>query len=230
MTKRLCLLGLVLPVCVASTCTISGDLRFVTSDTLDVAEAEITISETGGGALATVEAIIRLDALTYVTLQDGQAVEVNGEELTRSSSTGEYRGSVATAAQYTVTVREPTLGVQGTAITAPGDFTITSPADGAAVSLSGFTVSWSNVDATQEVEVTISQRLLGEDLTLTLAEGVDTGSITVTAARIADARFGQGVDVTISVTKISELNAISGFESGTLQSRVTQSVTATPGA
>ncbi len=230
MTKRLCLLGLVLPVCVASTCTISGDIRFVSTDTLDVAEADITISQTGDGTQATVEATIRLDALTYVTLQDGQSVEVGGEELTRSSATGEYRGSIATAAQYTVTVREPTRGVQDTTISAPGDFAITSPEDGGSASLSGFTVSWSNADADLKVEVTISQRLLGEDLTLTLAEGVDTGSIAVTAARIADAGFGQGVDLTISVTKINELDAINGFGDGTLQSRLTQSITAEPSA
>ena len=230
MTKRFCLLGFVLPVCVAATCTLSGDIRFVSTDTLDVAEADITISQTGDGTQATVAATIRLDALTYVTLQGGQAVEVNGEELTRSSATGEYRGSVATAAQYTVTVREPTRGVQDTTITAPGDFAITSPVDSGSASLSGFTVSWSNADAGLMVEVTISQRLFGEDLTLTLDPATDTGSVAVTAADIQDAGFGQGVNLTISVTKISELDAINGFGSGTLQSRFTQSITAEPGA
>jgi len=230
MIKRTSLLSCVLVVCVGMMCSINGDLRFVETETLDQVDATLTISQAANASQATVEAVISDGPLTYVNLKDDQAVEVDGTALSRSSLTGRYSATVNAADQYTVTVREPTIGVHNTTITAPADFIITSPLDDGTASLSGFTITWSNADGNLQVEVALTQRILGETRTLILDPVQDTGNMAVGAQALADARFGQGADLTVTVTKVNELGAISGFRSGTLQARRAKLVVAQPGS
>ncbi|MBN2563147.1 MAG: hypothetical protein JXQ75_19670 [Phycisphaerae bacterium] len=229
MRKQLGMLCLVPALCSAMTCDITGEIRFVETETLDNADAAITITQAAGAPQATVEATITLDAWTYVQLKDTQVVEVNGEALSRTASTGLYRATIDAAETYTITVREPTRGVQDTVISSP-DFNITSPQAGGTASLSGFTITWSNANANLQAEALLEQTLLGRPLSLALGPVPDAGSLAVGAPDMASAGFGQGADLTIAVTRISELGSISGFRNGTLQAQRCESNAVQPAA
>ena len=111
---------------------------------LDRADCTMKISQTSTDSQATVIATITDGDGNYVELSDDQAVAVNQRNLSGPGSNGQYTKTVPVSDNYTVTVTEPSRGVENTTIDAPADFEITSPTDGQGVSLSGFTLNWSN--------------------------------------------------------------------------------------
>ena len=229
MRKQLVLAALVLTLCMGLTadisCQPSGTIA--TYVPLDEANATVAISQTAGQAEATVAATIVSRYGLTIQLQEGQAVLVNGQALTGPDLFGMYVQTIASADEYTVRVNEPTRGVEDTTIAAPAAFEITSPAAGAVVSLSGFTVSWSNADPNLQVEITLTQTLFSQR-TRGFGPYADTGSKTFTVEELAN-DFRQGADLFITVTKVNERAGINGFQSGTLSVDLSRTVSASPG-
>lgn len=212
---------------VSGSCSFGGGLILFTSAPLHQTDCTITISEVQGAADAAVEASV-MDGSRYVRLQSDQSIQVNDTALDGPASGGSYDATIDAANQYVVTVTEPTRGVEDTIIDAPADFAITSHADGDGASLSGFVLTWSNADAALEIELHITQRILGRDHEKTLSADEDTGTMNVSAADLS--QFQQGADVTLTLTKIRETDSVAGFASGLLQARKSVSLALTPGA
>ncbi|HPF38718.1 MAG TPA: hypothetical protein P5081_08290 [Phycisphaerae bacterium] len=197
-----------------------------TGTTLDDANAIVTIRRTAGQAQAAVEASFTR-GIANVNLTDEQSITINGEDFNRTGST--FFASIDANSTYTLVVREPTRGVESTTLAEPGDFEITAPASGGTASLSGFTIEWTNADPSLQIEVRVSQTLLGEAKSMSIGPVGDTGAVTITDAQIAQAGFGQGASLTISVTRLSETSQVNGFASGVMQARLTKSTTANAG-
>ncbi|MFH1748636.1 MAG: hypothetical protein ABIG44_16495 [Planctomycetota bacterium] len=231
MFKYATFICLTIGLCAGATCTITfpgdgngGPGSYVP---LDQADAIITITQTAAGAQAEVAARIT-DAFGFtVLLQDGQAVEVNTQALTGPGGDGYYRQTVPVANNYTITVNEPTRGVQDTTIASAAGFEIASPAAGATASLSGFTVTWSHADANLTVEVSLTQTLFGEVQTNDLGPFADTGTLTLTDDDLID--FAQGADLHITVTRSIEQTGIAGFNSGTIIVQHAETIAVVPG-
>lgn len=224
MTLRAILLLAVVPACAGSTCSVNVNVNSATP--LDEATAIINIRRTENQSQATVEAAVTR-GFANVELTDEQSIMVNGVELNRTG--GLFVASVPAADNYTVSVREPTRGVDTTHIAEPGGFDIVSPPAGGVASLSGFMVEWTDAQAGFLAEVRITQTLLGEPKSLTVGPLADTGSLVITDAQIADGEFGQGATMTLTVTRIAEETDVNGFASGTLRARLTKSITVNAG-
>ncbi len=147
-----------------------------------------------------------------VELTDGQAVEVNGQPLTGPNADLKYTASVARSNTYVIRTVEPTRGVLDTTVHAPPVITITSPSNGQEVSLSGFTVTWSNPDPDLSSRVRLRQTLLGQTREFVSDVRADEGEITLTAANLAN--FQQGADIEVTVQRIRQASAIQGFNTG----------------
>lgn len=226
MKKWYLLSCLLLVVSMGQTCSINIGVGGNTP--LDEADASIIISRIANNTSAAVSATIR-SGFVGLRLGEDQEITVNGEKLNDTGFSGTFGATVDAASQYTVTVREPTRGIEDTTISEPADFEITSPGNGGVASLSGFTINWSNPNASLQVEVKLTQTLLDEQLELELDPFTDTGSVDISSTDIQNAGFGQGADLIIRVTKINERNSIGGFGQGVLQARLTKTSAATPG-
>lgn len=234
MFKRVALIGLVAGLCAGMTCTIQfpddggggggGSGLYVP---LDQADAVITISQSGDNAQADAAARITNGLGLTALLQDGQSVAVNSQTLTGPGGDGHYRRAIPVADTYTITVNEPTRGVLDTTIVSPGGFAITSPAADGPASLSGFTVTWSNPDASFTVLILLTQTLFGEEQTREFGPFADTGSQSFDDDDLME--FAQGADLLITVTRVNEQPDIDGFSSGTLIVRHSETVSTTPG-
>ncbi len=223
--KRLfCCLAL-LAFAAGSDCTIN--ISFDGDAPLTDAVAFITIDRADDEPDVTVLADITL-GFAGLDLGDDQGIRVNGRELSATGPSGQYGAIIDAATQYLISVREPTRGIEETTVSPPPDFQITSPADGAAASLSGFVLQWSGADPALLVQVRLTQILLDDPLELDLGVFEDSGSVEITSAELQDAGFGQGADLIIELTKINEFD-VAGFRSGTAHVRRTKSITIDPG-
>ena len=229
MLKRTALLVLIAGICTGATCSFQlDDGLFGGSSSyvpLDDADATIVISELTGLDEADVEARITSRFGLTVEFEREQAVAVNSQDLSGPDD-GYYLGTVATTANYTVTVTEPTRGVEETTIASSAGAEITSPASGAAASLSGFTLTWSNADPNLTVEITLRQTIFGDEITEQFGPFTDTGSQSFDDGDLKE--FRQGADLLITLTRINERSTIDGFKTGTLMVRHYQTIAVTP--
>ena len=229
MLKRTALLILVVGICSGATCTLQldDDLFGDTSSyvALDKATATIIISELEGLDEAEVQARVTSQLGLTVQFQRDQAVSVNSQDLTGPDA-GYYLGSVTAADTYTVTVSEPTRGVEETTIASSTGSQITSPTTGGDASLSGFTATWSNADPNLTVEITLRQTIFGDEISEQFGPFTDTGSQSFDDDDLKE--FRQGADLLITLTRISGRSTINGFKTGTLTVRHYQTITVTP--
>lgn len=230
MCKKLLLVLASLPLCGGASCNVTcGGVPLLpdTNVELDLADCTMRIVQQAGANDATVSATIIDNHGRPVELAGGQSVSVNGHTLSATEINGIYTGAVVAASQYAVTVNEPTRGVETTTIAPPGNFDITSPADGNFASLSGFTLTWSNANAALQVTITLTQTLFDDEERETFGPYTDTGSLVLSAENLAD--FYQGSNLLITVTKINEQNLINGFNTGALQVERSVSSLVVPG-
>jgi len=199
-----------------------------TQTTLDQATAVIAITHAVGDPNASVSATIKDSHNRTVTLRGDQAVEVNDVELAGPNSSGRYAALVDPAAQYTVRVHEPTIGVQSTMLDGPADFEVVSPTDNGTVSLSGFTLLWSNPNEQHEVTIELSQTVYGSPLAKTYGPFGDSGTHTFTASDLSSFVHGTNLTLTIELTKTASTSTVNGFKSGTMTAQVTATRTAVP--
>jgi hypothetical protein len=227
MWKYAILLSVASALCLGVSCTITGlgDLVGPTQIPLDQADATITVTQPVGAANADVVATITDSHGRVVDLSVDQAVRVNGAALAGPNSAGQYTVTIAVAATYDVTVREPTRGVEDTILDAPGAFGITAPAAGGGASLSGFTLQWSNPNERWQVEIKLTETVFGSVKQATFGPFTDTGSRTLLASDLRD--FVQGVDLVVTVTKVDR-QTVAGFDTGTGAVRVPASATVSP--
>lgn len=223
MLKKLCLLGCVLPLCSGQVCDVNVNTS--TGSPLRDADATIVISRGSTSDRAHVTARITR-GFSGVRFEDGQKVEVNEEVL--DGERGDFGATVDASELYVISVFDPRRGTDKTNISEPVEFNITSPADGGDASLSGFTLRWSDADPSLEVDVEITQEILGESLSLELSSDSDTGELAVSAADLADGGFGQGVPIVITVTKTNRVNNVAGFDEGVAECRMSVSIEADP--
>lgn len=193
---------------------------------LDLTAAEIAIRPASLTQMG-VEARITDNRGRTVTFRDGQAVAINGVGLVGPNEAGNYTTLVLPAAAYTVTVTEPTRGVQSTIVASPAAYTITSPTAGATVSLSGFLVSWSPAEPQAQVEVLITETIFGVQRAAQFGPGADAGSQTLSAADLAE--FQQGAPLVVSVNKTLETSNLAGFADGVALVEAVATVSANPG-
>lgn len=216
--------------CAGASCSVSCDGSSIpwpsVGTELDRATCTLRIAENATGGTATATAQITSSTGWPVELGEGQSVQVNNQPMTATG--GEYAVTIQVTGTYTVTVTEPTRGVQTTSQTAPPDFQITSPADGGPASLSGFTVSYTNPDASLQVSIVLTQTLFGHENHLAVGPFTDTGSKSFTVQDLDLAGFRQGADLSIAVTKISRRDGINGFAAGQLSVERARSVKAKP--
>jgi hypothetical protein len=226
MRKLLLILSLVTLPCLGVTCTISvPGGGSITGSALSNLDAEVTLSRATGEAQTNVSARITNIWGLSAQLEDDQALSVNNVELVEAS-TGVYTATVPAASSYTLTVLDPTRGQESTSITEPDEFDITTPPEGGATSLSGFTLSWSNANEQYQVEITLSQTISSSTASESFGPMTDTGSQTFTAADLRD--FRQSAPLFITVTRISQQSGVAGFGSGLLFSRLSTTRIAQP--
>jgi hypothetical protein len=194
---------------------------------LDQADCTMRIAENTVGAVATATAVITTSIGWPVDMNDDQYVLINGEPMTPTGAAGQYAVTVPLADTYTITVGEPTRGVQDTSAAAPPDFAVTAPPEGTTASLTGFTVTWSNPDPALEATITLSQTLFGEERRLVVGPEADDGSRSFGILDLAD--FRQGAGLFITVTKIGRRAGIDGFDSGDVSIERSRTVTVAPG-
>ncbi len=221
--RLLCGLGIA-GWCMGGSCSIrlgDGDIP------LNEADAEIIILQQAGGANASVTAGITDRHGNKVVFGPDQGVSVNGVALSGPDRDGEYTASVPAAAQYVITVAEPTRGVFDTTVHAPADFQITAPAAGATASLSGFEVSWSAAESGVQATVELRQTLLGRGRLKTLGPVPDTGVLAVSADDLRS--FQQGADLTVTVTRANDSLAVSGLGSAAVSVQRWAIVAVVPG-
>lgn len=213
--------------CTGVTCTVTWPDDGIGSTTkpLNQAHATISISRLAGASQVTATAVLEDDLGRTVVLDDDQAVRVNNTALSGPSG-GQYSATLTAAGDYIVAVQEPTRGVEYTTVTSPADFTVSSPAAFDGVSLSGFTVTWSNASAQAQVIVELSQWLGGTRVVENFGPFSDTGTRSFDATDLRD--FRQGATLTITITKFNTRSSIAGFASGTLQATVVTERQATP--
>jgi hypothetical protein len=180
--------------------------------TLDRAHATVTIRQSADSSQASVEAEITTAGGLPLVLSSQQAVQVNGTTL-EAAVLGTYIATIAAADTYTVAVREPTRGVEQTAVAGPVGFTISEPAAGDGASLSGFTVAWSASNPQQQARLVLRQTVFGTQTVRRFGPVADAGSFAFGAADLRD--FVQGATLEITVTRTAVQPDIAGFASGT---------------
>jgi hypothetical protein len=235
MWKQFLLVVVSMPFCLGATCGIScrgdGPSAFICPGVpvqveLDLATCTMRIAQDAGGTDVDVTATITDTWGCPVGLQGGQEVSVNEKAMMGPSNSGAYVQSVPSASKYTITVIEPTRGVETTTVSRPA-FSITSPAKGETASLSGFTLSWTNADANLDVTITLTQTIFDETKRETFGPSEDTGSKTFDFEDLAD--FQQGADLIIEVTRVATQSTINGFKSAELTVVLSRRVTVSPG-
>jgi hypothetical protein len=191
---------------------------------LDDANLDLRIDSEGGDA----EATARITDVFHriVRLRQGQEVAINGRPLIGPDAEGLYRATFAAAGEYTITVTEPTRGVNNTIVAPPPPFSIVQPPPSGTASLSGFTVGWTNSDAALDVNITLVQEIFGATRTDTFGPFTDTGTQALSAPQLAD--FRQGAPLAITVTRFLESPAVGGFRSAVVRVGVSDTVSVTP--
>lgn len=227
MRKQLALISLALLVCPGVTCRITFPGWPPGTDyvPLNEADAALDIVRDVGDLEAEATGTIKDDAGRAVAFQDQQAVRVNDVELELGAD-DRYGAIVPTAGVYSVTVYEPTRGVETTPVESPADFTITSPSAGGDASLSGFTLRWTGANDRNQVRIRISQTLFGATESASFGPYTDTGSRAFTVDDLD--RFRQGAPLTLTVTKLRTERSVAGFRTGTVTVKVTARTTAEP--
>jgi hypothetical protein len=227
MLKQLVLLTFASGLCLGVSCTITGPGGGgTTSGTpLDQATATIAIGQTVGDTQASVMVTIVDDFGRTIMLTDERNVTVDDQTLSGPVS-GVYSATITADGQYTITVREPTRGVETTTVDAPAEFAITAPDAGGTASLSGFTLVWTNADATLTADITLRQTFAGTTTTEQFGPVVDAGVFQFSAADLRN--FVQGVDLEITVVKTGSTSNIAGFDSSTVTAQVTGTRSASP--
>lgn len=232
MRKQVVLGLLAAGFCTGVTCTIvpadpnSGGYYSTTRVALDEADADMMIAVAADGTEADVSLSLLDRYGRVVDLHSEQAIEVNEEELSGPSAGGSYTTTVAAASEYTITVREPTRGVQSTVVEAPTSFEVTSPAEDGPASLSGFALNWSQAEESLEVRITLRQTFAGSTETASFGPFVDTGSRTFSASDLRD--FVQGADLDITVEKTRVVTGVAGFDEGAVRVQVAAARTVSP--
>jgi hypothetical protein len=232
MLKRAILFGVLSAMCAGVSCTITlpgdeddpgGVPGYVQ---LDRATADVNITATGQAANASVTASIRRNGFT-VELKNGQEVSINGQALAGPGQDGLYTRSVPRAVAYVIRATDPTLGANDTTVNAPPDFAFTSPAPGANVSLAGdFTLSWSNPTPGATYTVTLSQTLSDSQVTTLGPFADDSGSLVIAPTDLA--KFRQGANIAIKLSKVIQASAIGGFAAGTARVELAQTQDVVP--
>lgn len=223
MRKHLSLFACAIVACSGQTCGIN--INPIQRVPLNDADAEIRIFREIDDATARVEATIT-SGFALVRLDDDQNVAVNDRDLL--GDRGDYARTIDAADAYDISVSDPRRGTDHTEIEEPASFEISMPGEGGDASLSGFTIEWTNADAALDVDVKITQVLLGESLSLELDRVPDVGAIDVTSRQIAEAGFGQGRDLKITVTRIRTNSNIRGFRDGKAFCELSTSINVTP--
>lgn len=226
MLKCAALWSLTIGLCLGASCTITLPGDGTGRTYLDQTDASIEITQVVGAAQAEVSATITDSLGRAIHFASGQSVTIDDVPLQGPSLSGEFSATVDAADEYVVAVDEPTRGVEHTTVVAPGEFDITSPAEGGGASLSGFTLRWSPANDRFQVQMTFSQTIFGTTETVDFGPFTDTGSRAFNADDLQ--AFRQGADLTISVTRISTVATVAGFETGTATAGVTAKVTVTP--
>lgn len=224
MLKKTVMTTLVLVFASGQVCNIN--VNPVTGTPLRDADATIVIERKAASNRANVEAEITR-GFSGVVLEDDQNVKVNGDEL--QGSRGNYVALVDAADIYLIAVTDPRRGTDTTEIAEPPPFEISTPLENEVASLSGFSIEWTEPDAELDVEVVLTQSLLGDDLLLKVGPTVDDGEVEIKSSALADAGFGQGEPLTITVTKIRRAEGIAGFDDGTAECRLAVSIDVNPG-
>ncbi len=228
MTRRLILSCLACAACAGAGCWFPDiDARIQDSDSLEDFGAVMSIRGIAGSSVAEVVAVFS-DARGFATdLEDGRVVAIGGVALDPVGGLGVYSATIPANATYVVTVTDPTRGVQTTQIDAVDDVTITQPAAGETVSLSGFSLQWLGRDSSLDVVLTLSETIFGDEKRREFGPEPDAGGYTFDADDLSI--FQQGANLLISVTRIRTQEHINGFGSATLTAEHTQSQTNLPG-
>lgn len=232
MWMRTAILSLACGLCLGVSCTITGPGDGLgigqTALPLDQATATVFIQRTTGGAAASVTAYLSDRYGRTVVLGEEQEVSVSGQSLSGPDALGQYGAAVAVSDTYSITVREPTRGVQTTTITPPADFEINSPAEGGSPSLLGFTLAWTNPQDGVEVRIVLTQTFGGSTDQESFGPFVDGGSRTFTDADLRE--FVQGMPLSIELTKSVVQSSVAGFSSSSVTAQVVATRSILPGS
>jgi len=228
MVKRSMVVGVVSLLCMGGSCTITiGPGDGGTARTyLDETTANIEISQVLGASQATVSATIVDDDGRAIEFEDDQSVEVNAVALQGPNAADMFTATVPAADVYVIRVDEPPRGIESTSVDAPGEFAITSPAEGGGASLAGFTLQWSGANARLQVRIRLTQTVFGKTEVVNLGPYTDTGSRELTLDDLD--RFVQGADLVVTLTKINAVNTVGGFQAGTATARLSSEHTLSP--
>jgi hypothetical protein len=192
--------------------------------TLSDVHCTMELVHEAGATEVDVYAILLDDYGCPVELDDEQSLKVNSQELQGPSLSGGYVQSVDPAAEYVISVHDPTRGTDVTTVDA-APFEITEPNDGAQVSLGGFTLSWSNADTNLKVVITLTQNVF-EEVVGKFKLNQDTGSKIFDQDDLTN--FVTGADIIINVARIFERDSIAGFKTGELTYERSESISVEP--
>lgn len=180
---------------------------FTATIPLDQATGVLTIRQSS--TETSILAVLTNSLGTPVELEDGQAVYVNAIALDETGITGLYRATIELADSYTIRVHEPTRGVSTTEVIPPAAFEITSHADNAQASLSGFTLTWSNADPSLQVRIELQQNFNNTERELDPV--TDSGTYTLSPDDLQG--FQQGDNLVLTLIKSGTTN-VNGFDNG----------------
>ncbi len=172
-----------------------------------------------------------------LVLSEGQSVLIDGAALASPTLVEPFTRTITPAGQHTVTVSEPTRGVESTTILMPTSPAISAPAPSEMVSLSQpLIIAWTPTDAGGSAEISLAQTTgVAGTQTRTFQVAVDTGTTTLTAADLAGlvhgSLNGQLVTLQITVSRIRSAQAttINGLAAATLTTRSSTTMTVIPG-
>lgn len=195
------------------------------STTLDRTSAVIQIVQEAGSSSADVMMELRDSRGRLVTLNEDQSISVGGRELMQDGP-GALSATINAGNSYEIVVREPTRGVERTTISGPASFAVIDPPSGGDISLSGFTLRWSNAGANRAIRVRITQDIFDEVRSETFSRDADAGELELDVADLSE--FVQGADLVIEVTKIAETDSVNGLGSALVNIERSVRRTATP--
>ena len=226
-----------LGTCLGASCQIDIVPDEDNTATLDQTTATLSIEQnvTTNTGTATLSLTAGGDPLV---LTEGQSVLIGGAALANPDLARPYTRTITPGVQHTMTVSEPTRGVQSTTIQMREFPTFTAPAASAAVSLSQpLVITWTPTDAGGSAEIRLAQTTgVAGTQTRTFPIAVDAGTATLTAADLAGlvhgSLNGQAVTLQITVSRIQPARAatINGLAATTLTTRSSTTVTVIPGA